>query len=162
MEALLRICYPILNPHPDGPLGEVEAILKAAVKYQMEFPIAVLTAELLSRATHAPLSVWAAACRTGLETLARLAAEHTFPAAVLSVERDSDLKGVAAWQLYRLREFWRLKGQVGDEFSFLTVPSATCSGSAPLGIHAPAFRSLSYDDADLVVCSSDGGGVPSP
>ncbi|OSD05468.1 hypothetical protein PYCCODRAFT_1465357 [Trametes coccinea BRFM310] len=156
IETLLRICYPILNPPLDGPLPELETILTAAVKYEMEFPIAVLSAELLSRATQAPLAVWAVGCRAGLESLARRAAEHTFSAATLCCERDSDLDGLAAWQLFQLREFWRLKGEVSDDFSFLSIPAKleTPRVDSPEELVTPEQL---VDNGDLTISSSDGG-----
>ncbi|KAI9063997.1 hypothetical protein FKP32DRAFT_1602951 [Trametes sanguinea] len=155
IETLLRICYPILNPPLDDPLPVLEKILKAAMEYDMEFPIAVLSAELLSRAAHAPLAVWALGCRAGLEPLARGAAEHTFAATDLRCERDSDLEGCSAWQLFQLREFWRSKGHVGGSFSFLTPDSAGSVSPRFDGSANRIFFPPSVDNSDLTILSSN-------
>ncbi|KAI0369215.1 hypothetical protein BV20DRAFT_418336 [Pilatotrama ljubarskyi] len=121
LETLLRICYPIVKPSLDLSLPELESALRAAQKYMMELPVAVLAAELLSRALRSPLAVWAIACRTGLENVARHAVELVSATpATLDAEPVEDLRGVTAGHYFRLREFLRLRGQVPDDFPLLT------------------------------------------
>ncbi|EIW58214.1 uncharacterized protein TRAVEDRAFT_124691, partial [Trametes versicolor FP-101664 SS1] len=74
IETLLRICYPIRNPPLGQPLDAIETMLRAAMKYEMESPVSVLTDHLLTLAERMPLAVWAVACRLHLEDVAKLAA----------------------------------------------------------------------------------------
>ena len=73
LERLLRICYPIVKEKLDN-LEDIVPVLQAAMKYDMEWPISLLTTDLRAIVPQAPLRVWAVACRCGLETLAREAA----------------------------------------------------------------------------------------
>ncbi|KAI0730806.1 hypothetical protein C8Q76DRAFT_792940 [Earliella scabrosa] len=74
LETLLRICYPINKPKKRT-VEQIEPALRAAMKYEMEFPTAVLKADLQVAAPESPTLVWAAACRLGLEDIARAAAQ---------------------------------------------------------------------------------------
>ena len=57
LDTLLRICYPIVKPVLKRSLEELESAVKAAQKYEMELPLAVLTNELLDASSHSALQV---------------------------------------------------------------------------------------------------------
>ncbi|RPD64052.1 hypothetical protein L226DRAFT_569543 [Lentinus tigrinus ALCF2SS1-7] len=127
LDRLLRLCYPMLKPELSE-LREIVPVLKAALKYEMEWPVLLLSKDLLGMVPSSPLKVWAAACRAGLEDVARAAASEirrrvstpnsgwVFPAPALSVlaellEDDtslSNLQDISAGDYFRLREFLRL------------------------------------------------------
>ncbi|EIW58585.1 uncharacterized protein TRAVEDRAFT_124190, partial [Trametes versicolor FP-101664 SS1] len=75
LELLLRLVYPISKPRAkmEDPHMIVPA-LQAAAKYEMELPVDILSERLIAIVPKSPLQVWAAACRTGLEDVARQAA----------------------------------------------------------------------------------------
>ncbi|OJT06929.1 hypothetical protein TRAPUB_2225, partial [Trametes pubescens] len=75
LELLLRLVYPISKPRAkmEDPQMIVPA-LHAAAKYEMELPVDILSERLVAIIPNSPLQVWAAACRTGLEDVARQAA----------------------------------------------------------------------------------------
>ena len=73
LERLLRLCYPIGKEKLDE-LEDIVPVLQAALKYDMEWPISLVTTDLLAIAPRSPLKVWAVACRCGLEVLAQRAA----------------------------------------------------------------------------------------
>ncbi|KAI0713547.1 hypothetical protein C8Q76DRAFT_568430, partial [Earliella scabrosa] len=154
LEALLRICYPIEKEDSHRTLAEVEPILRAALKYDMALPIGVLKKELVSAVAGAPVQTWAVACRLGLESVARLAADTTLAITSLDVSPD-DLAGISAGDYFRLREFHRLGGQVESGFRPLDPPSAPRSSSP----HSPVSpHDFLYDMPfpDLICRSSDG------
>ncbi|KAI0330917.1 hypothetical protein GY45DRAFT_681407 [Cubamyces sp. BRFM 1775] len=123
LELLLRLCYPIANPPlNDISVEDLEIVLRAALKYDMELPVAMLAEELMRRAKHVPLSIWSVACRAGQEGVARRAAEHMLALASLDLKSFDNLTGITAGQLYRLREFRRLQGAVDESFRFGVLP----------------------------------------
>ncbi|PIL24646.1 hypothetical protein GSI_12530 [Ganoderma sinense ZZ0214-1] len=73
LERLLRLCYPIRKEKLEK-LGDIVPVLHAAMKYDMEWPIYLLTTDLQEIVPRSPLKVWAVACRCGLEDLAQDAA----------------------------------------------------------------------------------------
>ncbi|KAI0765655.1 hypothetical protein BD413DRAFT_164228 [Trametes elegans] len=157
VEILLRICYPILNPPLDMPLADIGDTLRAAIRYEMVLPIAILGSHLIVCARDAPIPVWALACRLGLEDVARGAAEHLLAQRTLAVERDEDLRGVTSGQYFRLREFWRVQGKVDERFQLLSAPEllgrpAECCAKRT----GPFLRFEELKHCDLVCCASDG------
>lgn len=119
LDQLLRLCYPI-NKRELGNLDDVIPVLKAAMKYEMEWPVSIITRDLLSIAPQTPLHTWAVACRAGLEEVARKAASEIRGRAAGPAERLELLKsmlqkegllqtldGVHAGDYFRLREFLR-------------------------------------------------------
>ena len=155
LDALMRICYPIVKPKA-RPFRDIEPVLRAALKYEMELPIAMLSDELITHALRAPLEVWAIACRTGLEDVARRAAEHTLASQTLDIPGLEDLDGITAGHVFRLHEFHRLRGKVDFSFKLLTPPSAVVD--QPLPDDAPSSDKDITDVPmpDLCIVSSDG------
>lgn len=154
LEALLRICYPIEKDETPRSLANVELVLRAALKYDMPLPIAVLKKELIATAKSAPIPTWAVACHTGLEEVARHAAEIT-----LALKKDqlvfspSDLTGVSAADYFRLCKFHCLGGKVEPEFWLLSPVPASSSQTADV---PPPQLPSDIPFPDLIVRSSDG------
>ncbi|KAI1796759.1 hypothetical protein LXA43DRAFT_573194 [Ganoderma leucocontextum] len=149
LDTILRICYPIVKVKSSLQLEVVERAVKAAQKYEMELPLAVLTNELLEFATISPLAVWAIGCRTGLEDVARHAA--AILKEPLEVEVDY-LDGVSAGDYFRLLEFHRKGGKADDNFRFLNSNEASIEQRTP----APHIPLITLPHSDLVCKSSDG------
>ncbi|KAI0704146.1 hypothetical protein C8Q76DRAFT_801896 [Earliella scabrosa] len=175
LDTLLRICYPVVKPGSKRSLGELESAVKAAQKYEMELPLAVLTNELLDASSHSALQVWAVACRTGLENVARHAARATLGLSSVNFKLLGRMKGLSAGQYYRLVEFRRLNGAVDSSFRlvdnepvedghlavvingpahdwnpFMThFPRPTGSDSNPVTLPYPDIQCLSSDSVAL-------------
>ncbi|TFK80481.1 hypothetical protein K466DRAFT_591822 [Polyporus arcularius HHB13444] len=95
----------------------------------MSLPVAILTKDLRAAASDAPLSVWAAACRIGVESVAHHAASLALRLKLdLTSHKLDFLEGVSAADYFRLRQFHRLRGihrlrgKVDDTFRLLTPP----------------------------------------
>ncbi|KAL6300885.1 hypothetical protein BKA93DRAFT_800099 [Sparassis latifolia] len=155
LDSLLRLCYPITDPELKE-LTEVRAVLEAALKYQMEQATAIAAKALRTFAHGEPLRIWAIACRLRLEVEARYAAGLSL-AQPISGEFPEEMQELTAGPYFRLLRFHRLKGEVGDNFSFLSpdlpkdvveVPQETVT-AASLGF-------IAYPFADLICRSSDG------
>lgn len=125
LETVLRICYPIDQDDPSRSLIQIEKALKAALKYDMGMPVKVLQKELIAGTDTDALWTWAIACRTGLEDAARHAARTLTDRQSLDITTlvTADLEGITAAEYFRLREFYRLRGQVDSTFQLL-VPSS--------------------------------------
>ncbi|KAL1941207.1 hypothetical protein VTO73DRAFT_7419 [Trametes versicolor] len=113
LELLLRLVYPMPKPHAQMEDAQmmVPALL-AATKYDMALPIETMSERLVAIISKSPLQVWAAACRTGLESVARQAAEALkaswtpSSAEVLPFMDDlGDMSGISAGDYYRLKQF---------------------------------------------------------
>ncbi|KAH9940719.1 uncharacterized protein BXZ73DRAFT_98547 [Epithele typhae] len=119
---VLKICYPIIKP-TEWSLEEMEAGMRAALKFDMELPIAVLTDALEAAVQTRPLAVWAIACRINQENLALRAAQNLnrtpqtarsrrHPILRLNgldgaEELEASCEGITAGDFYRLCEFDR-------------------------------------------------------
>ncbi|KAI0730813.1 hypothetical protein C8Q76DRAFT_716284 [Earliella scabrosa] len=148
----MRICYPIVKPKSRA-FKDIEPILQAALKYEMELPVATLSDELLSYAPQFPLTVWAVACRTGLEEVARRAAELMLPLATLDIPSLEDMDGIHAGHVFRLHEFHRLRGKVDFAFKLLSPP---LSDVHPAEDDAPAHGPVTnVPNPDVILTSSD-------
>ncbi len=123
IETLLLMCYPVEKEEVSRTVSEMELYLKAALKYEMSLPVAILTKDLRAAASEAPLSVWAAACRIGVESMAHHAASLALRLKLDLTSQQLDLlEGVSAADYFRLRQFHRLRGKVDDTFRLLTPP----------------------------------------
>ncbi|KAI1791844.1 hypothetical protein LXA43DRAFT_1061100 [Ganoderma leucocontextum] len=149
---LLCLCYPIEKEKLDE-LKDIVPVLQAAMKYDMKWPISLLTTDLLAIVPRSPLKVWAVACRCGLEALAQEAASRILrkakgqsdsqpqrtspepPLALLKtmVEEHGKhiLHGISAADYFRLREYLR----AGDETATTKLLSPTI-----LPPKAPAYQ----------------------
>ncbi|EJF57228.1 hypothetical protein DICSQDRAFT_112048 [Dichomitus squalens LYAD-421 SS1] len=158
IERLLRLCYPI-DKQPLDDLKDIAPVLKAALKYDMEWPIRLLTRDLLAIMPKAPLKVWAYACQCGLEDLARSAAREVlgestkgdntkssrlvnFGAMLGSIGLDV-LEGVTASDYFRLREYI-LSGECEARFVALS-PNLSDVVDTSTGIsRAPEHHAASF------------------
>ncbi|KAI0704113.1 hypothetical protein C8Q76DRAFT_684104 [Earliella scabrosa] len=166
IEVLLRIVYPLEREVTSRTLGEVEGALKAALKYDVELAIAVLKTDFRTAAANSSLTLdaYAAACRLGLEDLARYAAKYSIShgAILRSSTEFQNSEGVNAGCYYRLREYQRLRGKVGSDFTFLTPPLLPPSETPPERGEGASDRNFNPHDhlphmpfPDLICRSSD-------
>ncbi|KAM5530307.1 hypothetical protein V8D89_016031 [Ganoderma adspersum] len=129
LDPLLRICYPINKPKKLT-AGEIEVALAAAMKFEMELAITVLTENLRTLAKSSPLEAWGIALTS----------------------RCWETWGITAGDYFRLREFVRTLGRVPPDFKFLS------SSSFPKVVQSPPseIASLSLPDAPPpdVICRS--------
>lgn len=125
IETLLRICYPIRNPPLSQPLDAIETMLRAAMKYEMDLPVAVLTGHLLSLAERTPLPVWAVACRLHLEDVAKRATQQLLNVLSLDFHSLGGMDGICAGDYFRLREFHRTTCSSDTQLSFLLPPEGS-------------------------------------
>ncbi|KAM5536583.1 hypothetical protein V8D89_009678 [Ganoderma adspersum] len=130
---LLCICYPIEKENLDG-LEDIVPVLEAAMKYDMKWPISLLTTNLRTMIPRSPLEVWAASCRCGLKTLAQEAATTilrkaqgqsesqppppspsvpplTLLKTMLEEHGKQILHGISAADYFRLREYLRAEDE---------------------------------------------------
>ncbi|CDO70331.1 hypothetical protein BN946_scf184843.g20 [Trametes cinnabarina] len=159
LELLLRILYPLPKPQMETVAALVPAV-KAAQKYEMEWPLEILSERLVDIVRN-PLTaphVWAAACRTGLEDVARRAAlsmrksgnlnaslsaaagfENAEAAALGFMEELGPMDGISAGDYFRLKRFLQADQAKIDDGSLLLltplpgevspVPSPSIPGS---------------------------------
>ncbi|CCM01676.1 uncharacterized protein FIBRA_03740 [Fibroporia radiculosa] len=73
IDSLLRLCYPVTDPSLPS-VHDIEPVLGAAIKYDMNEATRLVTTSLLALLTQEPLQVYAAACRLNLESTAYRAA----------------------------------------------------------------------------------------
>ncbi|OJT10905.1 hypothetical protein TRAPUB_12589 [Trametes pubescens] len=156
IEALLRICYPIKNPALDQPLNAIETMLRAAMKYEMEFPITVLTDHILSLAERTPLPVWAIACRLHLEHVARHAAQQLRVVTSLDFNSLGGMDGICAGDYYRLREFHRMPTPLGTQIAFLS-PADTHSAEIDHSSREWSPVPFPDDQPPTLICRSSDG-----
>ena len=156
LDILLTICYPFVNPR-SYTLDEVEPAIRAALKYEMALPVDVLRQQLSISTPQSPFRVWAIACRAGLEDVARAAAGHLLGEDALNDLDVAQLEGVSAGDYFRLCEFWRRNGGVGDTFSLLK-PST--DGGALVNIPEGPTLCAAVPFTDVVCRSSDGEEIP--
>ncbi|KAI0766635.1 hypothetical protein BD413DRAFT_148482 [Trametes elegans] len=161
VEELLRLCYPLAKPEGLRPPDEIEPVLRAALKYDLELPIQILKQGLRANVECASLSVWAVACRLRFEDVAREAAASDH----MRVEKDFPLEfwpsGISAGDYFRLLEYLRL-GELKSSMHFLSGPSQPpVAAEQPAGeseekssLISPIFPQMSRPD--LVCRTSDG------
>lgn len=156
IETLLRICYPIRNPALDRPLHELEAFLRAAMKYDMELPVIVLTDCVLACAEHTPLPVWALACRLQLEDVARHAARHLRSMVPLDFASLGRMDGICAGDYFRLHEFLRTDSSLDAQSSFLP-PESPASNLQPRATYVWPPEAFPDDHLPNLICRSSDG-----
>ncbi|KAI0352408.1 hypothetical protein OH77DRAFT_1438736 [Trametes cingulata] len=138
LELLLRLLYPIAKPKTEDPRTMVP-VLKAATKYDMEWPVQILSERLVAVIPREPLQAWAAACRAGLEDVARQAAnalkvsadakrpdassdkKDVQPEALSIMEELKRMDGISAADYFRLKQL--LRGQQPESAPLLSPPS---------------------------------------
>ncbi|KAL1944902.1 hypothetical protein VTO73DRAFT_2522 [Trametes versicolor] len=160
IETLLRICYPIKNPPLDQPLDAIETMLRAAMKYEMELPVAVLTDHLLSLAERTPLPVWAVACRLHLEDVAKHVAQQLRNVPSLDLNSLGGMDSICAGDYFRLREFHRTARSSGDtQLPFLSPPEGSRNTETDDSLRVWPPVPFPDDQLPSIIClSSDGVG----
>ncbi|KAH9852609.1 hypothetical protein C2E23DRAFT_885373 [Lenzites betulinus] len=163
LELLLRLVYPIPKLHTqlDDPEKMVPA-LRAATKYDMELPTEILSGWLTAIIPKSPLQVWAAACRTGLEVVARRAAEAlkktwTRPdklETLALMNELGDMSGISAGDYFRLKRYLMSENGSATESLKLLSPGQP---PTPRLLRGASQFSTEIPDID-VECSSSRGG----
>ncbi|KAI0944264.1 hypothetical protein AcW1_002016 [Taiwanofungus camphoratus] len=118
LDSLLRLCYPVADPVLSK-LADVQAVLSAALKYQMDEATALMKTYLSSHVRNKPLSVYAIACSLGLEENARAAAE-VFCNDPMIDSYDPAMDEVSSGAYYRLLQFRRRRAL--SPFFFAMIP----------------------------------------
>ncbi|KAI0717988.1 hypothetical protein C8T65DRAFT_99335 [Cerioporus squamosus] len=154
LETLLLICYPVEKEEVSRTVSETERSLRAAMKYEMPLPSAILTKDLRTAASSTPLPVWAAASRLNLESVARHAAGFTLKQKLTFPALDM-LEGVSAADYFRLRQFHRLYGNVNTTFRLLSAPTNELSTADVPSILPPREFLPDMPYPDLICRSSD-------
>ncbi|KAI0675765.1 hypothetical protein C8Q78DRAFT_348081 [Trametes maxima] len=170
LDALLRVCYPIIKAKAPPTLETIETVLRAAMKYEIELAIEGFTDDLLSLAYEHPVPVWAIACRLELEDVARHAAQFLSDAFHPGEEASSfddifrtspdTFTGVTAAQYFRLLQFMQ-DPDPSDLYTLLS-PSAVDANSVPTSRHYEPFPLVHPEDmpaTDITCLSSDGAVV---
>lgn len=163
LELLLRLVYPIRKARVqmDDPQKMVPA-LHAAMKYEMELPIEIMSEWLAVFTMMNPLKVWAVACRTGLEDVARGAAEALKKTwrrpdkleALAFLDELGDMPGISAGDYFRLKRY--LTSEPGSHLESLELLSP---GQPPTPRLLRGASQFSTDIPDIdVECSSSRGG----
>ncbi|KAI0738441.1 hypothetical protein C8Q80DRAFT_244238 [Daedaleopsis nitida] len=154
LETLLRICYPIVQRDVET-LEEVESSLRAAMKFEMELPIAVLTDRLEALTYRLPLQAWAVACRLNLEDVAKLAASQL---SLCDLENCTPqlLEGVPAGHYYRLHRYLSIT-PIPESYQLLTPPSScpTAPSESIDSLLPSPYTVVEVPTPDIVCRSSD-------
>ncbi|KAI0642191.1 hypothetical protein C8Q79DRAFT_917426 [Trametes meyenii] len=170
LDALLRVCYPIIKPDAPSTLKTIETALGAAMKYEIELAIEHFTNALTSLAYEHPIPVWAIGCRLELEELARHAAqllnnafqqgEEASPFDDILLSSPDTFTGVTAAQYFRLLQF--MQDPEPSDLCTLLSPSAADANSVPTSRYYEPFPLVHTEDmpaTDIACLSSDGAVV---
>ncbi|KAI0328723.1 hypothetical protein GY45DRAFT_1337993 [Cubamyces sp. BRFM 1775] len=132
LAALLHLVYPVPKTAMDDP-AQMLPLVKAAKKYDFALPLQILCQWLIAAVPHQPILVWATACRTGLEAVARHAATQLSKQDALDLSSDPNVEAMAfveslgpmddfsAADYFRLKRFLRCKGEPIDGESLLLL-----------------------------------------
>ncbi|KAI0642206.1 hypothetical protein C8Q79DRAFT_917530 [Trametes meyenii] len=170
LDLLLRILYPIPKPSMEEP-GPLVPVLKAAKKYDMAWPVVILSERLTATMSREPLQVWAAACRAGLEYVARGAAValrntpmrnaligNNRQEALTGIESLGDMEGISAGDYFRLKQFLEAQDDV-EHIAVLKVERAT--GSRKAHRHPVSFTT-NLPSTDVICRTSSNAGDLEP
>ena len=132
LDTLLRYVYPVSNP-VIGSLHDLQAVLEAAVKYDLACAISVLRKMLVSPhfLEMSPLRIYAIACQHDLEEEAKIAARYTLNANLLDAPLSEDLRHINAYSYHQLltRLFQAAQGLIK-----VTARPDACSAMALLSM----------------------------
>jgi hypothetical protein len=105
-ENILRTIYPMPNPVIDD-LHDLESLLLAATKYEMQFVIDAYKLKFEDRRfiQRDPLHLYAIACKCGLDDQAKYVARNAEFLTVTERSPDDDLNGLATASYHRLISF---------------------------------------------------------
>ena len=121
LDTLLRYIYPVSNP-VIGSLHDLQAVLEAAVKYDLECAISVLRKILVSPHSLeiSPLHVYAIACLHDLEEEAKIAARYTLNTNLLDTPLSEDLRHINAYSYHQLLTLHRRRSQAAQALIRMT------------------------------------------
>ncbi|KAL1944892.1 hypothetical protein VTO73DRAFT_2512 [Trametes versicolor] len=102
IDALLRLCYPVVDPAVDD-TQQLRKVLAAAIKYAMEEAVALMRTHLRALIRMNPLEGWMVACDLKLEEDARRAVFTLSTAARPFDNNATLLRTISAGQYFRLR-----------------------------------------------------------
>ncbi|TFY60665.1 hypothetical protein EVJ58_g5001 [Rhodofomes roseus] len=162
LDYLLRMVYPTRDPDL-GDLSKLSSVIAVALKYEMEQVVALGSTTLLRFVPKDPFSVWALTVRNGLEDQARTAADEINRQQISVLDSfPPELRDVTAGQYYRLLQYRRLGGAVGEGFKFCHPP---LSLARPSPLPSPtattdSTQNLADSLVDIVCRSSDGQEFP--
>lgn len=165
LDYLLRVIYPRKAPAFDD-ISKIPPVLHAALKYDMEKAVEVVSGALRSFAPKVPLRVWCIAVRCRLEPEARAAADEMVRQSLQVLDLpSSELQDLHAGAYYRLIRYRRLEGRVERDFTFCDPPQAQAPSSASSALEQdPQFVSPSHQRirslVDVTCRSSDGAEFP--
>ncbi|KAI0944300.1 hypothetical protein AcW1_002045 [Taiwanofungus camphoratus] len=152
LDRLLRVCYPIADPLLDK-VTDISAVLDAALKYQMDDAVTRLRTYLSSFVTTQPVSVYAIACRLGLEHEARKAAIQSLKLSEIEYVDEMDL--VTAGVFHRLLQFRRMDETERKSFGTFCQPQSDMFESSPDASMQSTAHPFDHPSADVIVRSSD-------
>lgn len=165
LDHLLRVIYPRKAPTFDD-VSKVPPVLQAALKYDMEKAVEIVSSALRLFAPKAPLRVWCAAVRCGLDSEARAAADEMVRQSLQVLDLTApELQDLHAGAYYRLLRYRRLYGSVEQDFTFGSPsPAQAASSASSAAEQDPHFVSPSHQRihslADVMCRSSDGVDFP--
>lgn len=158
LNSLLRLCYPITEPVLED-LHDVELVLEAANKYEMEQATARLTRILRTFVDSNPLRVWAIATRLRLEAEALYAAKKTLGLQLLD-SFPPEMRDVSAGAYYRLLKYHREKGSADRVVTFSSPPIVENADGSTTDTIVTTRNFFDHSFADVVCRSSDGVDLP--
>lgn len=180
LDLLLRLVYPVSKPRAQmkDPQAMVPVLL-AATKYDMTLPVDIISDQLAGIVAKSPLQVWATACRTGLEDVARLAAEalkatwtDSDAHALSFMDELGDMVGISAGNYYRLKQFLSANQTPAGDGTFALLnpaPTPCVPSSWPWKSHSRSLDPLTleplYTDlppTDMACRPSSRGGPATP
>ncbi|KAI0369221.1 hypothetical protein BV20DRAFT_418470 [Pilatotrama ljubarskyi] len=163
LDSLLRLCYPVPDPQLGDP-AEVQRVLAAAMKYQMEEATALMHNALSALLPGRALEVWAAACSLRLDPDADDAAFEMCAGpdpVVLPARAPPLLEEVTAGEYFRLSKYLARSGQVDDGFCFWRADPARDTVADPMRERwaRREYKTVEFQErpfGDIVCRSSDG------
>ena len=165
LDCLFRILYPRKAPAFDD-VAKVSSVLCAALKYDLDKAVEVVSGALRAFAPTVPLRVWCIAIRCRQESEARAAADEMVRQSLQVLDLSSnELQDLHAGAYYRLLLYTRLRGSVRQDFTFCNPSRAQIKASASSASEQdPQFVSSSHQRirplADVLCRSSDGMEFP--
>lgn len=163
LETLLRICYPIADPIPTAILlSEVDAVLEAALKYDIDSAATLVKRLLIDRFVREdPIRVYCIACRHDLECEAKEAAKEALKQGVVELPGHAvTLQGISAGCYYRLLQYQQHADRPIEEFEFCRPAASDRTSSLDAqssvnDIQTPASYPFDQNDSDMTITSSD-------
>ncbi|PCH36294.1 hypothetical protein WOLCODRAFT_126999 [Wolfiporia cocos MD-104 SS10] len=161
VDILLRLCYPVADPSIST-LKQARAVLEAAHKYELSVAILSMDKIMTAFISSHPLSVYAIACKNGLEALAQRAARHAVTHDVVKgayVHAFEEISAGCYHRLLKLQSIGVKKMELIRSFCSPNVrpPRGDAPHSSPRFSFGLQNVSAPFDspDADLVLESSD-------